>query len=72
MRKSKTAAVFALFLFIASSVSAFGAVRRDIGQDPSGVISPVISPTQISPIHWIVKVIKKIVKPLDEIYVPRP
>lgn len=63
MRKTRTAAAFALALFLASASSSFAAVYRDRGQDPDG------APT---PMQRIVQVVKKIVKSLDSIIIPRP
>lgn len=63
MQKTRTAAAFALFLFIASATSSFAAVNRDHGQDPSGALTPI---------QRIVQVIKKVVKSLDAVIIPRP
>ena len=63
MQKTRAAAAFVLFLFLASATSSFAAVNRDHGQDPSGAPNPI---------QRIVQLIKKIVKPLDAITVPRP
>jgi hypothetical protein len=63
MQKTRTGAAFALFLFLATSSFAAVDRDRDRGQDPNG------APT---PIQRIVQLIKKIVKPLDAVIIPRP
>jgi hypothetical protein len=63
MQKNRATLPFVLFLIVCSAVPSFGAVNRDHGQDPNGAISPI---------QRIVQLIKKIVKPLDQIIVPRP
>ena len=62
MRVQKTAATFALIAFLASAAPSF-AVERDRSRDPK---------EGIGPIERVIQIIKRIVKPFDDISIPRP
>ena len=59
MRIKKSAAAFALFVFLAAAPSFAGMVDRERGKDPSVI-------------DRVVQLIKRIVRPLDVISIPRP
>lgn len=64
MRVQKTAATFALVVFLASAAPSFAkVVDRERGRDPK---------EGIGPIERVIQIIKRIVKPLDEVSIPRP
>jgi hypothetical protein len=63
MRVHRTAVCFALFVFLASAAPSFAAADRDRGRDPK---------ERIGPIERVIQVIKRIVKPLEDISIPRP
>jgi hypothetical protein len=62
MRICKTAATFSLVVFLASALPLF-AVERHRGRDPK---------ESIGPIERVIQIIKRIVKPLDQIAIPHP
>lgn len=63
MRIRKTAATFSLVVFLASALPLFAAAERDRGRDPK---------EPIGPIKRVIQIIKRIVKPLDQIAIPHP
>jgi hypothetical protein len=62
MRVQKTAATFALLAFLASAAPSFAGLCRTRDQAKEGT----------GPIQRVIHIIKRIVKPLDIISIPRP